>query len=282
IQPYAQYQYKQIRFNVTSGALGIKIPEGEFVDIADDVTIRLGAVNAATRYAEDIFLEQRRDNGSKIIITATRGAISTTPEITQLRLELEKGRRIFIDAPANAVNALDFSQFDIEIELPAIGVFRERGDDEREATFGEIREFLKTNAPQSTENWDKFRAAFHWRLIHPLTFLVMPILAVATGVTGRRRASNLKPILGVAILIVYHELLEEWGQVVAGDGVLSPYVSMWGVLAAFLGVSVLLYRGSIDQAHAAKVMSRRAQPPVRVFETPPNPAFSPRKRERAQ
>ena len=278
IQPYAQYQYKQIRFDVTSGALGIKIPEGEFVDITDDVTIRLGAVNAETRNAEDIFLEQRRANGSKIIITATRGAISTTPEISQLRLELQKGRRIFIDAPASAVNALDFSQFDIEIDLPAIAVFRERGDDQREATFTEVHEYLQTHSRSTSENYDKFRASFHWRLIHPLTFLVMPILAVATGVTGRRRASNLKPIFGVAILIIYHELLEEWAQVVAGDGVISPYLSMWGVFAVFLGVSLYLYRGSIDQAQTAKVMTRREQAPVRILSDGANSVLAPNKR----
>jgi lipopolysaccharide export system permease protein len=38
IKPYARYEYDKIRFDVTSGAFGIKIPQGEFVDITDDVT----------------------------------------------------------------------------------------------------------------------------------------------------------------------------------------------------------------------------------------------------
>ena len=84
------------------------------------------------------------------------------------------------------------------------------------------------------------------------------------GVTGRRRASNLKPVIGVAILIVYHEILEEWGKVVAGEGDMSPYLSMWGVFALFAAVSLFLYTGSIDQARAAKVMARRDKEPVRL------------------
>ena len=270
IQPYAQYQYKQIRFDVTSGALGIKIPQGEFVNITDNATIRLGSVNVETRMAEDIFLEQRRENGSKVVITATHGAISTSPEVTKLRLELEKGRRLFISAndDGGSLNALNFQNFDLEIDLPAIAVFRDRGSDRREATFNELLALVRNEDPLSSPLWYDYRAGFHWRLIHPLTFLVMPILAVAMGVTGRRRASNLKPIIGMAILVVYHELLEEWGQVVASEGTLSPYISMWLIFAAFLGISVYLYRRSIDVAGAARLVSRTEQPPIRILGAP--------------
>ncbi|MEL7490592.1 MAG: LptF/LptG family permease [Pseudomonadota bacterium] len=274
IQPYAQYQYKQIRFDVTSGALGIKIPQGEFVDIADNVTIRLGAINPETREAEDIFLEQRRATGAKTVITAENGVISTTPDVTKLNLRLKNGRQLAIDAEGATVTAGSYEVFDLELDLPSIGVFRERGDDEREATFHEILAFLNSETQTSSPLWHNYRAGLHWRIIHPLTFLFMPILAIAMGVTGRRRASNIKPILGVAILIVYHELLEEWGQVVAGDGVLSPYISMWGLLIIFAGVSVYLYRSSIDQARVAKVESRRKTPPVRVLGDTVSPSRS--------
>ena len=90
IQPFARYEYRQITFDVTSGALGIKIPAGEFIEISDDVTIRLGTINKETKTAEDIFLE-RRDGGYITTITARRGAISTTPDVRSLLLELEQG-----------------------------------------------------------------------------------------------------------------------------------------------------------------------------------------------
>ena len=270
IQPFAQYQYKQIRFDVTSGALGIKIPQGEFVNISDNATIRLGSVNTSTRLAEDIFLEQRRENGTRVIISATHGSISTSPEVTKLRLELEKGRRLFINADGASLNTLNFQNFDLDIDLPAINVFRDRGSDRREATFNELLTVVRNEDPLSSRLWYDYRAGFHWRLIHPLTFLVMPILAVAMGVTGRRSASNLKPIVGMAILVTYHELLEEWGQVVASEGILSPYISMWLIFAAFLGLSVYLYRRSIDVAGAARLVSRTEQPPIRILGATPN------------
>jgi len=271
IQPFAQYEYEQIRFDVTSGAFGIRIPQGEFVEISDGITIRLGKINRETKDAEDIFLEQKDRRGGVTTITARYGGIATTPEITRLLLRLRDGRQVYIDPSGERGNALSFDSFDLEIDLPAIAVFRGRGGDEREATFGELVTLVRNESPQSDPRWHEYRAGIHWRIIHPLTFLVMPILAVATGVTGRRRASSLKPIAGVAILIVYHELLEEWGQVAAGAGDISPYISMWGVFAVFCLISFLLYRGSIDQARATKVMSRRESAAIRVLTSPDGP-----------
>ena len=264
VEPLARYKYQQIRFDVTSGALGIKIPAGEFVDISDRVTIRLGSINTETRTAEDIFLERRNRAGGTTTITARSGTISTTPEISTLLMKLENGRQIIVDPLGDRIQSLDFDTFDLEVALPAIDVFRERGGDEREATFNEIISFLQRETPASSPLYFEYEAGLHWRMIHPLTFLVMPILAIAMGVTGRRRSSSLRPVFGVAILIVYHEVLEEWGKVVASEGQLSPYISMWGVIGLFAAVSVILYQGSIDKARTAKVMSRRKQETVRL------------------
>ncbi|WP_428407379.1 LptF/LptG family permease [Hyphococcus sp.] len=263
IQPFARYKYQQIRFDVTSGALGIKIPAGEFIEISDGVTIRLGEINAETRDAREIFLERESRDGGKTVITARYGSISTTPEITSLLLKLQNGRQVIINALGDRIQSLDFESFDLEVDLPAIGVFRERGSDEREATINEIVRYLRTQPPNA-ELWRDYQAGLHWRILHPLTFLVLPILAVAMGVTGRRHASNLKPVIGVAILIIYHEVVEEWGKVVAAKGELSPLISMWGIFLIFALLSAFLYSGSIDQARTTKVMARRSTETVRI------------------
>lgn len=264
IQPYARYEYRQIRFDVTSGALGIKIPAGEFVDISDRVTIRLGAINKETRNAEEIFLERRTLDGGRTTITARSGAISTTPDISMLLLKLEKGRTLLFSPDGSQISRSEFDSFDLEVALPTIGVFPERGGDEREATFDEIVRLLLSPNARSSPLFDDYHAGLHWRLIHPLTFLIMPILAIACGVTGRRQASSLKPIIGIAILIVYHELLEEWATVVARNGEISPYISMWGIFAVFTMISLSLYAGSIDQARAARVAARGQKQTLRL------------------
>jgi len=274
IKPYARYEYDKIRFDVTSGAFGIKIPQGEFVDITDDATIRLGKVDAVAKEATDIFLEMREGKGRRTVITAQKGGISTNPEISRLLLRLEKGRQLLIDNEGRRLRTLDFDSFDLELALPAIAAFRARGGDAEEATFTEIVRLLKQPDARSSPLWLPYRAQFHWTIIHPLTFLSLPILAVAMGVTGRRKASNLKPVVGVAILIVYHELLQEWGLVNAALGNLSPYVSMWGLFALFILLSAWIYRSSIDQARNARAAASREEETVRVPAAESDPEIS--------
>lgn len=264
IKPFARYEYDKIRFDVTSGAFGIKIPQGEFVDITDEATIRLGKVDASAKEAQDIFLEMREPRGRRTVITAEKGGISTNPEISHLLLKLSKGRQLFIDNNGARLRTLDFESLDLEIELPAIAMFRARGGDADEATFSEIVRLLTSDNASSSPLRLPYLAQLHWTIIHPLTFLALPILAVAMGVTSRRQTSNLKPVLGVAFLIIYHELLEEWGLVNASLGQLSPYLSMWGLFALFFGLSVLLYRNSIEQTRRTKTEESREEETVRV------------------
>jgi lipopolysaccharide export system permease protein len=264
IKPFARYEYDKIRFDVTSGAFGIKIPQGEFVEISDEATIRLGKVDPAAKEAQDIFLEMREPSGRRTVVTAERGGISTTPDVTRLLLKLSNGRQLFVDADGDRVRTLDFDSLDLEINLPTVAVFRPRGGDADEATFAEILRLLRSSEPRSSPLRLRYRAQLHWTIIHPLTFLILPILAVAMGVTGRRKASNLKPVAGVGLLIVYHELLEEWGLVTAGLGQYSPYLSMWGLFAAFVLLSLWLYRGAIDRARSARVLAPSDETAFRV------------------
>ena len=65
-------------------------------------------------------------------------------------------------------------------------------------------------------------------------------------------------------MIVYHELLQEWGLVSAALGQLSPYASMWGLFAVFVTLSAFIYRRSVDQARNARAAESREEETVRV------------------
>lgn len=271
IQPYGRYQYKQIRFDVTSGAFGIRIKAGEFIDLSDGVIIRLGAINRETRRANDIFLEQTDSKGQKNTITARNGSLSVSPDLTVLNLALEDGLNLTLAPDGSEINALNFEKFDLTLDLPAIAAFRARGEDAKEATFSELFTVVREGRTNHPERYNAYRAAFHWRILQPATFLILPILALAMGVTGRRRASNVKPILGIALLIGYHEIVEEWGQVLVAQGQLSPYISIWGVLVVFAALSFYLYTDAIDSARKARWSQRLQSTPVRVASTAQQP-----------
>ncbi len=264
VQPLGRYQYKQIRFDVTAGAFGIRIQPGEFIKLDEGITIRFGEIYSETRAAEDIFLERRSEGGSINTITAKRGRLSASPDLTLLNLQLEDGLDVMIGPDGDRVQAVVFEKIDLTLDLPAIGVFRDRGEDAREATFGELWRTVRAGPAAEPEAYNPYRASLHWRLAQPATFLVLPLLGVAMGVTGRRRTSNLKPIVGMAMLIAYHEIVEEWGKPMVAEGLASPYVTIWGVLAVFALISLLLYNNAIDRARNARVLTRMQNKPIRV------------------
>ncbi len=264
IQPYGRYQYEQIRYDVTSGAFGIRIQSGEFIQLADGVTIRFGAINGQTREAQDVFLERISSDGTRNTIASERGTLSATPDLRKLNMKLMDGRNITLDKNNIQIQALNFDTFDTTLDLPASSVFRSRGADAQEALFTELLTTVQEGKTGSREKYNNYRAALHWRLMQPLSFLIIPILAVGMGVTGRRRASNVKPILGIAILIAFHEIVQEWGQVMVAEGNSSPYLTIWVPYALFGLLSFYLYTRSIDQAKSARLMGRNQTKPIRV------------------
>jgi len=264
IQPYGRYQYKQIRYDVTSGAFGMRIQPGEFIRLADGVTIRLGAINRETREATDVFVERVKKDRALETITAKTASLSATPDLTLLNMTLFDGKLLLISPDGKQITTSAFGQFNQVINLPSILAFRARGEDVREVTFTELVKVLREGRAVHPEYYDAYRAGFHWRLLQPLSFLILPLLAVGMGVTGRRRASNVKPIVGLAILIAYHEIVQEWGQVMVIEGKASPYVTIWGLFAVFALISFLLYNKAIDQARHARLGARLSHSPIRL------------------
>ena len=271
VQPFGRYTYKQIRYDVTSGAFGIRIQAGDFIELDDGVVIRLGAIDRVAREARDVFIERTNDQGRRNTITAQRGAISTSTDLSVLNMQLFDGNNLIVSAKGDEIQSLDFETFNLTLDLPSATRFRARGADARDAREATIREMwsvLRRGRETQPVRYDAYRAGFHWRLLQPLSFLILPILGAAMGITGRRRASNIKPIIGIGILIAYHELVQEWGQVMVSENGASPYLTIWGLFALFAVISFVLYNNAIDQARNARLMSRIQNKPVRVAAPP--------------
>ncbi len=264
VQPFGRYQYKQIRYDVTSGAFGIRIQPGEFIKLSDNVTIRLGSINRETREARNIFLERINEDNGRETISAKHGSLSASPDLSILNMKLNDGLNVILSPQGDEIQALNFETFDLTLELPATSVFRNRGVNAEEAYFGELSETLRTGKAAAPERYDEYRAAYHWRIMQPLTFLILPLLAVGMGVTGRRRSSNIKPIVGIILLIAFHEIIQEWGQVMVSEGKSSPYATIWIPFSLFGFLSFYLYNNSIDQARRARFLSRVQTPPIRL------------------
>ena len=258
LQPYARYQFRDLVFDLTNGAFGLKLPEGEFLALTDTTTVRFDSVDPATQQAFNIFVETKKPNGRHTITTAPSGYIYTSENLSQVRIRLNGAEQVFVEDDRKAVQTLESASHDITIELPQPEMFRMRGAKHDEKTLPELWSLLQSPDKIDRILYHEYSASFHRRLIYSATFLLLPFLGFAAGASAPREKSTWKPIAGVAVLIGYYELLDEWGRRAAETGALSPYVSMWGlyVVLAVLSLSLFFFSPRVSPVWAQKITQR--------------------------
>lgn len=239
-QPYSQYKYSQLAFEVRSGALGRTIGYGQFIRVNDDVTLRIsGAFGDGV--LTDLFLEQCFQDGTCAAVTAARGEFYATDNPNEIGLRLENGRQ-FAEPPGGAPGVLSFARQDMTLALPEIADFRERGGDKKEATITELIDILYGSGSVSNiEDIDAYRASFHWRVLYSLVGFVVPLIGAPLGIANKRRDTGVGFAIGIGAIVIYIELLEAMErQVAAGEG--SPWLLMWPVFLVWAGGSFWWFR----------------------------------------
>ncbi|MEL7027986.1 MAG: LPS export ABC transporter permease LptF [Pseudomonadota bacterium] len=245
VEPYSEYRYSQIKFDVRNGALGAKINVGEFIAISDEVTLRIGGLSESesgeARELRDVFVESCDERRICQAIAAERGVFLAANDENSAILRLYDGRQLELNPNRLRPRALQFNVWDFEVELPGADVFRERGDKTDESTIGELWSILSDPESVDEERYWETRANFHWRVLHTLLILALPLLAIPMGIADRRRDSGVGVVVGLAMVILYYEMLEAFEAVVA-DQMVSPWLIMWPVFFVFLAISLYLFR----------------------------------------
>lgn len=238
VQPYSQYAYRGLVFDLRSGALGASIRVGEFVEIGDDITLMIEESRNQGAELAGIFLE-RRNALNSITVTAERGGFFATNDDQTILLRLFNGVLIDLNESQNKPRVLNFERQDLTIKLPQREVFRDRGGQELELTLPEL--FTEMDNPlNSTDERAAFRGNFHWRLMHTLSFFILPFLAIPMGITNKRTGRGTGIVIGLAMLIVYNELME--GMETAIKAGSSPYFTIWALFSVFAFISFLFFR----------------------------------------
>lgn len=237
IQPYGRYAYRSLVFDLRSGALGASIRVGEFVDLGDDITLMIEESRDKGAELLGIFMERRSD-GRSLAVSAERGGFFATDDENTILLRLYNGVLIDLNEGQNKPRVLKFDQQDLTVKLPAKEAFRERGGEELEMTLTELwRE--KDNPIHTTEERAAYTGNFHWRVMHSITFLVLPFLAIPLGLTNKRTGKGSGIMVGLTLLILYNEFMEAMETAVQGGA--SPYGSIWLLFAGFTLLSFSLF-----------------------------------------
>ena len=225
VQPYAEYAYQGLRFELRSGALGASIKVGEFTNMGRRMTLRVERSEGQGHILHNVFVRAEDRSGRSIAVTADHGSFLATRDEDTIVLRLQNGRLVH-NAPAYRVpRVLSFRTHDIPIDLPAIDAFRRRGVGIEELTLPEL--VRTASAPGvSAEQRLASRANFHFRLAEVLMMLLVPLLAVALAVPPKRSSSGLGIFLSLIFVVAYHKI-NQYAENMGALGRLDPALAVW-------------------------------------------------------
>jgi lipopolysaccharide export system permease protein len=239
VQPYAQYSYQNLRFELSSGALGASIKVGEFTNLGRRMTLR---VERSENHGTDlygVFLRIASRGGRTLAVSAERGRFLRTDDPDTILFRLTNGRLVH-DAPGYRVpRVLSFVQHDLPINMPAIERFRSRGDGTKELTIPELWRLGGDPAlPQARRN--AIRANMHFRLVEVAMMLLVPLLAVALAVPPKRSTSGLGIFVSIVFVVTYHKV-NQYAEQMGAQGRIEPVIALWAPFLIFAGLMVWMY-----------------------------------------
>ena len=239
VQPYSEYAYQQLEFELRSGALGASIKVGEFTPLGSNMTLRVEDSENGGRVLHGVFLRVDDTRGRRLAVTADSGAFMRTDDPDVILLRLTNGRLVHDEPGFRAPRVLSFASHDLPVNLPAIEAFRNRGIGEEELTLPEL---VRVNADDRTPQeyrW-KTSANFHFRLAEVLIMLFLPLMAVSLAVPPKRSTSGLGMFIAVVFVVAAHKLFQ-YGERTSAIGLGDPWLTIWVPFGAVVLLMLWMY-----------------------------------------
>ncbi|MGI8611631.1 MAG: LptF/LptG family permease, partial [Sphingomicrobium sp.] len=238
IEPYSDYRYEGLRFDLRSGALGASIKVGEFNRLGR-LTLRIdGSEDNGTRL-RGIFVQVNDRSGTSVVATAAAGRFLSTDDADTILFRLRNGRLVQQSPKFPAPRTLSFESYDLPINLAQVDRFRSRGHEHDELTLNEL--FDEGYGGGATGH-DRLaaQANLHFRLVEVLMMLILPLLALALAVPPKRSSSSLGIFLGIVIVVAYHKV-NQYAEQAAARGGIEPIIALWVPLVLLSALIVWMY-----------------------------------------
>jgi lipopolysaccharide export system permease protein len=241
VQPYTEYRYESLRFDLNSGALGAAIKVGEFNQLGHRLTLRIDRSENKGTQLHGIFVTTNDGKGMRVTATAQHGRFLSTDNPDVILFRLTQGRLVQESPKFTTPRTLSFKSYDLPVNLPAIAQFRTRGGSKSEELY--LHELWRIGyGGGATDSHQRLEAQsnLNFRLVEVLMMIMLPLLAVALAVPPKRSSSGLGIFLGILIIVAYHKV-NQYGQQAGAHGQLNPFVALWVPLVLFAAMIAWMY-----------------------------------------
>ena len=236
VEPYSQYAYEGLRYELRSGALGASIKVGEFTKLGKKDTMRIEHSQNGGRDLSGIFVHTEGEGAKVSAVTAESGSFFGTDDPDTIIFRLHNGVLVSNAPGFKTPRVLTFTSQDLPIALPKIDNFRQRGIKNEELTVPELVRTGHSGTATKAERIQS-RAEFHFRMVEVVIMFLLPLLSVALAVPPKRSSSALGVFLSIVMVVTYHKI-NQYAAAVAALGKINPIIALW---TPFLLFSLLIW-----------------------------------------
>lgn len=241
LQPYGRYAYRAAAYALTNASFATLLQNGLFTTLGD-TTYMVENISDDHSQLSKVFLNRGLPGQESTTVTATSGQVARTGPMSPVELTLQDGLQQLVPAEKGAGTAneivLRFRNFETSFGN-ADDSFRPRGDNEREMTLTELWE-QRNNPPPGVDSWELY-SELNGRLVRILALPVLPFLAIPLAITPVRGQRSYGLVIGLAILIAFHQLLQV-GEALADNNAAPSWLTLWVPYGVFTLGSFLLFR----------------------------------------
>ena len=247
-QPHGRYAYNETRERLLAAGWDGQVEQGVFIRVGDGLLLHAKDVTGGRLLRDVVVLrkegvegaEEKGDGGLSgwSGVRADSGAVVSDPKSRQLHLMLEDGQMLRPDG-----KRVDFESLVIGRDIgAAVDGARSRGESERELTFTELWEEMRTPGSEP-----RFATELHDRLVRVVSIFGVALLAAPLAVSRKGTPSWPRIAVAVAILAIYDNALKS-ASAMADLGRVDPAVALWGLALVFNGAGLWLYLTTPSQA----------------------------------
>ncbi len=236
LQPWGRYGYRAAVYAATNVSFQALLEPGVFATLGR-TTWYVATLDEARERFTGLFLYSERPGGDSLVLTARRGRLVMEGPMAPAALALEDGVQQVLPAAGRTLGqeeapralTVRFRRFTSDLRGTRPVGFRPRGQDERELTLDELVLLLGRGRGDIAPH--EVAAELYGRLARSLSIPFLPLLTIPLALGRRRGRRSYGFILGLALLVLYHQALRtleglaDDGVVAAGPALAIPFLA---------------------------------------------------------
>lgn len=261
--PYGNYATKDLLFSIVRQNASAGIKERVFNDNFRGLLLYANHIPADGKFMEGVLIYDNRSDREPGTIFADRAYLISDPESKLVSLRLEKGSNHILDIKRKSYRKMDFSTYDINLDLEASLAEKKRATtkDSTEMTLGELIGSIKVSGGDEAAARE-LATELNKKFTLPLSCIIFGLLGLSIGSKVHKSARVRGLTTGIVIVLFYY-ILQLGGTALAETGRITAWLGSWlpNILFTAVGLYLLAMAaqekmpGAVFTGYAKKTMS---------------------------